>query len=66
MTEGIVKWFNNEKGFGFIEQDDGEDLFFHHSDINMEGFKSLDEGDRVSFDIKEGEKGLAAENVTLI
>lgn len=63
MAEGTVKWFNNSKGFGFIEQDGGKDVFVHHSSIQMEGFKSLDEGTRVSFDLVEGPKGPAAENV---
>jgi CspA family cold shock protein len=63
MPEGKVKWFNDKKGFGFIEQDGGGDLFVHHSSIQGEGYKSLAEGDRVSFDVGKGAKGLAAENV---
>ncbi len=66
MTNGIVKWFNAGKGFGFIEQEGGADVFVHHSAINADGFKSLNEGDRVSFDIEQGEKGPAAANVTVI
>ncbi len=64
MAEGTVKFFSEQKGYGFIEQEDGPDVFVHHSDINMEGFKNLAEGDRVSFDVGQGNKGPAAENVT--
>jgi CspA family cold shock protein len=63
MSEGIVKWFNDTKGFGFIQQEGGKDLFVHHSAIQGEGFKSLAEGDKVSFDVVAGQKGPAAENV---
>jgi len=64
-TTGTVKWFNDQKGFGFITPEDGsKDCFVHHSAIQMEGFETLGEGDRVEFDITEGAKGPAAENVT--
>ena len=66
MTKGTVKWFNDRKGFGFIEQEDGADVFVHHSAINATGFKTLSEGDQVSFDIEQGQKGPAAANVTLM
>jgi len=66
MVEGVVKWFSDQKGFGFIEQEDGADVFVHHSGINASGFRTLREGDRVTFDIEEGKKGPAAANVTVI
>lgn len=65
MAEGTVKWFNDSKGYGFIEQEDGPDVFVHHSAINATGFKSLSEGDRVTFEIEQGEKGPSAANVTV-
>ena len=64
MAEGIVKWFSNKKGYGFIEQEGDKDLFVHHSAINMTGFKSLEKGDRVSFDVAESDRGPEAKNVT--
>lgn len=63
MANGIVKWFNNSKGFGFIEQENGKDVFVHHSAINGTGFKSLSMGDRVTFDVVQNTKGPAAANV---
>jgi CspA family cold shock protein len=63
MAEGTVKWFNDSKGFGFIEQDNGPDVFVHFSAITAEGFKSLAEGARVSFDVEDGQKGPQASNV---
>jgi CspA family cold shock protein len=65
MANGTVKWFNDQKGFGFIEQENGPDVFVHHSGINANGFKSLSEGDKVTFDVEQGKKGLAAVNVTV-
>jgi len=63
MAEGTVKWFNDAKGFGFIEQDGGKDVFVHHTAIQSDGFKTLEEGERVTFDVVDGAKGPAAENV---
>ena len=63
MANGTVKWFNDSKGFGFIEQEDGPDVFVHFSEIKSDGFKSLREGERVTFDIEQGQKGPAATNV---
>ncbi len=65
MPQGTVKWFNNEKGYGFISPDEGgEDVFVHFSGIAGEGFKSLEEGDKVIYEVTQGKKGLQAENVT--
>jgi cold shock protein len=66
MSNGTVKWFNDQKGFGFIEQQNGPDLFVHHSGIDATGFKSLHEGDHVTFDIEQGPKGPSAKNVKII
>ena len=63
MANGKVKWFNDSKGFGFIETDDGNDVFVHHNDIQGEGFKSLAEGEAVTFDVVQGDKGPRAANV---
>ena len=64
MAQGIVKWFSDKKGYGFIEQEDGPDVFVHFSSINISGFKTLAEGDRVSFDVEENDRGPVAKNVT--
>jgi CspA family cold shock protein len=66
LPEGIVKWFSEKKGYGFIEQQDGPDVFVHHSEISGSGFKSLREGDRVTFEIEKGKKGPAAVNVIIV
>jgi CspA family cold shock protein len=66
MNNGTVKWFNDRKGFGFIEQEDGPDVFVHHSAITGSGFKTLYEGARVTFDVEQGPKGPAAANVTVV
>ena len=64
MAEGTVKWFSNEKGYGFIEREGGDDVFVHHSAIQMDGYRSLTEGQRVQFEVVQGDKGLQASNVT--
>jgi CspA family cold shock protein len=64
MAQGTVKWFNPEKGYGFISQDGGEDVFVHHTAIVADGYRSLDEGQRVSFEVTQGKKGPQASNVT--
>jgi cold shock protein len=66
MAKGTVKWFNESKGFGFITKEDGEDIFVHHTSITGNGFKSLSEGQEVTFDVEKGPKGLRAANVTKV
>ena len=66
MTKGIVKWFNERKGFGFLSREDGEDVFVHYSSIQGSGFKSLAEGQSVEFDVQDGPKGPQAANVTAV
>ncbi len=66
MAQGTVKWFSNEKGYGFIAREGGEDVFVHHSAIEMEGYRSLTEGQRVEFEVVQGQKGLQAANVHLL
>jgi cold shock protein len=66
LAEGTVKWFSNEKGYGFIEREGGDDVFVHHSAIEMDGYRSLTEGQRVQFDVEQGDKGLQAKNVQLL
>ncbi|MBR4764977.1 MAG: cold-shock protein [Lachnospiraceae bacterium] len=64
MSKGTVKWFNNQKGYGFITDENGNDVFVHYTGLNMEGFKSLEEGQAVEYDVTEGQKGPQAVNVT--
>ncbi|MBR3537462.1 MAG: cold-shock protein [Eubacterium sp.] len=66
MAKGTVKWFNNQKGYGFITGEDGKDVFVHFSGLNMEGFKTLEEGQNVEYDVTEGDKGPQATNVNVI
>ncbi|MEA2011584.1 MAG: cold-shock protein [Verrucomicrobiota bacterium] len=66
MADGVVKWFSDPKGYGFIEQENGADVFVHYSGIQEDGFKTLNEGDRVTFDIEDGDKGPAAVNVAIV
>ncbi|MDD2355092.1 MAG: cold-shock protein [Lachnospiraceae bacterium] len=66
MNKGTVKWFNNQKGYGFISDSEGNDVFVHYSGLNMDGFKSLDEGQKVEYDVIQGAKGPQAVNVTKV
>lgn len=66
MVQGTVKWFNDQKGYGFIKREDGSDVFVHHTGINGSGFKTLREGDKVAFEIEQGRKGPAAVNVSVV
>ena len=66
MANGVVKWFDDRKGYGFIEQEGGQDVFVHHTGINGAGFKSLNEGDKVTFEVEQGNKGPSAVNVTVV
>ena len=66
MAKGTVKWFNNQKGYGFITDEEGKDVFVHFSGLNMEGFKTLNEGQKVEFNLTDGENGLQATDVTVI
>ncbi|CAM4254347.1 cold-shock protein [Lacicoccus alkaliphilus] len=66
MNEGTVKWFNGEKGFGFITQEQGDDVFVHFSAIQADGYKTLEEGQKVNFDVEEGQRGPQATNVTAV
>ncbi len=66
LAQGVVKWFSNEKGYGFIERDEGDDVFVHFSAITMDGYKSLREGQRVEFEVTQGPKGLQAANVQAV
>ena len=65
MNKGTVKWFNNQKGYGFISDSEGHDVFVHYSGLNMEGFKTLDEGDECEYDVQQGQKGPQAVTVTV-
>ena len=65
-TQGTVKWFNGDKGFGFVSQEDGDDLFIHYSEIQGDGFRNLNEGDKVEFEITQGKKGLQASSLTVV